>query len=229
MGNILEVENLKKNKMFENPEIRLPEDASVNLDAVAMYWLAKYDIEMNEVDKYKFRWSPKKQMLIFPFYANDFENDHEKGKLMGWQGRSFDPKSQLVYYKVGGFIDFYNVLNFEEGEGDSLVVVEDYLSAIKIARRFTSMALLGSQLSTSRLNGLKKWTKHLTFWLDEDKADKAGELVRTATMLGFNAKYVITKHDPKAYDNQTIQETLESHPKTAPKTHQERLSAPICC
>src|SRR5712664_1467186 len=142
MGNILEVEQLKKNKMFEQPTISLPQDASVNIDSVALTWLARYDIEMNEVEQYKFRWSASKQMLIFPFYANDFEEHRLKDKLMGWQGRSFDPKSQLKYYKVGGFIDFYNVLNFEEGVGDELIVVEDYISAIKVARRFTTMALL---------------------------------------------------------------------------------------
>lgn len=229
MGNILEVENLKKNKMFEMPDIKLPADASTNIDAMALAWLSKYDIEMKEVEKYDFRWSPSKKMLIFPFYANDFEDEHIKGKLMGWQGRSFNVLSQLQYYKVGGFIDFYNVLNFEEGRGNNLIIVEDFISAIKIARNFTVMALLGSQMSTSRLNGLKRWTRELTFWLDEDKADKAGEFVRTATMLGFHANYVVTKHDPKAYDNQTIQEILERYPRTRPTTVQEAPSAPICC
>ena len=227
MGNILEVEQLKKNKMFEEKPLALPHDSSVNIDAVALAWLSKYDIEMNEVDEYHFRWSASKQMLIFPFYANDYEDNHQKGQLMGWQGRSFSPKSQLQYYKVGGFVDFYNVLNFEGGVGDELIVVEDYISAIKVARRFTTIALLGSQMSTTRLYGLKKWTQHLTFWLDEDKADKASELVRTASMLGFYAKYVITKHDPKAYDNQTIQETLERHPRNPPQTAQEGSGAPI--
>lgn len=229
MGNILEVEQLKKNKMFEAPDLKLPDDATTSIDAVALIWLAKYDIELNEVEQYDFRWSPSKKMLIFPFYANEYEDHHHEGKLMGWQGRSFNLNSQMQYYKVGGFIDFYNVLNFEGGKGDELIIVEDYISAIKVARQFTTMALLGSQMSTPRMNGLKKWTQHLTFWLDEDKADKAGELVRVATMLGFHAKYVITKHDPKAYDNATIEDILSSHSKKAPRTTQEGPSAPICC
>src|SRR5258705_10256143 len=68
VGNMLEVENLRKAKMFEDMPIALPADATTAIDAVALIWLAKYDIEVNEVEQYKFHWSPSKQMLIFPFY-----------------------------------------------------------------------------------------------------------------------------------------------------------------
>src|SRR5258708_8187885 len=99
---------------------------------------------------------------------------------MGWKGRFFNDTYNMIYYEVGGAVDYYNVLNITDGIGDDLIIVEDYISAIKVARTFTSMALLGSQMSPARMNGLKQYSQSLTFWLDEDKAEKAYELAKIA-------------------------------------------------
>ena len=191
-------------------ELTLPGDAVENIDYTALTWLSKYEIEMNEVKKYGMLWSPSKKMLIFPFYANDDEPNQPKGRLLGWQARVFNPNYQQKYYKVGGFSDFFNVLNLHDSKGHDIVIVEDFISAIKIARKYASIALLGSNLSTARMKQLNLFAEDLTFWLDEDKAEKAMSLAKTATMLGFRARYIITKHDPKEYDNQQIAETLDT-------------------
>ena len=127
MLNRLEIEALKKmGAEYKEKPIALPEDASTNIDWRALHWLAKYDIEMHEVKKYKFHWSASKKWLIFPFYAGDYEPNYKRGTLMGWQGRSFDPDSQMAYFKVGGFSEFYHVLNLTDGIGDDLIIVEDF-------------------------------------------------------------------------------------------------------
>lgn len=206
MPNEMELERLRA-----TPDIQLPKDATVAIDFVALEWLTKYEIETKEVVKYGMLWSPAKKMLIFPFYADTDEIGHPTGKLMGWQGRSFNSNYDMKYYKVGGFTDFFNILNLHNGRGSDIIIVEDFLSAIKIARNYTSMALLGSNLSTQRMKLLEGFAEDLTFWMDEDKADKGLELARTGSMLGFRTKYIITKHDPKEYNDDQIKETVESH------------------
>lgn len=191
--------------------LKLPPDCTNIIDFEALCWLAKYEISTEEVKRYKMVWSPSKKMLIFPFYADEYEPDFPADRLMGWQGRSFNPAHQQRYYKVGGFTEFYNVLNISNGVGSDIIIVEDFISAIKIARRYTSMALMGSTLSTSRMKGLIEFTQCLTFWLDEDKAEKAYRLAQTARMLNFNSKFIITKHDPKEYTDDQIAAQVETH------------------
>src|SRR5258708_10948063 len=104
LKNLEEVAYLKKHKFLPESKLHLPFDASYEIDFTALQWLSTYDIEMDEVKRYDFMWSKQQQMLIFPFYASDYEENHPRGQLMGWQGRRFssDIPDSSRYFKVGG-------------------------------------------------------------------------------------------------------------------------------
>lgn len=186
----------------------LPKDCQDAIDFSALTWLTKYEITMQEVVHYKMQWSPSRRMLVFPLYAGESEMGQPVGKLLGWQARCFNPNYLQKYYKVGEFNEFFHVMNLVNGKGHDLIIVEDYLSAIKIARKHTAMPLFGCDLTPTRMKKLENYAEDLTFWLDEDKADKAYNLAKQATLLGFRSKFIITKHDPKDYNDEQIEDAV---------------------
>lgn len=194
---------------------QLPADATPIIDYIALQWLTKYEISLAEVKQYKMLWSKSRQMLIFPLFNSlDVRGEartQEGGPMVAWQGRSWNPNYRMKYYNVGEFANNFPILNIMGGKGTDIIIVEDFISAIKIARRYTAMPLFGAELTASRMKKLENLAEDLTFWLDEDKADKGMQLCRTASMLGFRAKFVLTKHDPKEYNDEQIRDALETN------------------
>lgn len=92
-----------------------------------------------------------------------------------------------------------------------LVIVEDPVSAIKIARISDSMPLLGSNLPVSKLNALKGLYSSLILWLDHDKGINAYKIAEKARLIGFNIRVILTKEDPKCYSTQEIKKLLDKH------------------
>lgn len=89
-----------------------------------------------------------------------------------------------------------------------LVLVEDCLSAIKIARQNDSLALLTSGLSTHKINLLAKHFDTFLVWLDGNMFHKAQTIARKFQLLGKNATAIYTKEDPKCHTNEEILDIL---------------------
>ncbi len=86
----------------------------------------------------------------------------------------------------------------------TLVLVEDCVSAIKIARQADAMPLLGSSISKEKLARINKFYSNVIFWLDADKYNQAKGLSTTAKFLGLHSRAICTARDPKEYDDKTI-------------------------
>ena len=159
----------------------------------AMKWLLSYGITQEEIDEYGIKWSPEQQLLILI----------EKAKY--WQGRCFKPDSKLKYLSSG------SKPSSVYGTGDTLVLVEDVLSAMKIARlrgEYCAMPLLGSSLSYDTEQKLKDLSENVYVWLDRDKAVNAIRIKRGLLQKGFNSRVVITEKDPKEYSKDEIKKYL---------------------
>tara|TARA_R100001463_G_scaffold4162_6_gene15982 strand:- start:15587 stop:16276 length:690 start_codon:yes stop_codon:yes gene_type:complete len=158
---------------------------------VAMQWLLKYDIRPDEIEKYNIEWEPDMKLLVL------LQNKSY------WQGRNFGFGN--MKYKSNGIkpLTIY-------GEGDTIIVVEDVLSAIKIARthKYCASPLLGSSLSKQAESQLVKDYKKIYVWLDRDKAKQAVRIRNRLRSLGVTSKAIITELDPKEYDKQTITEIV---------------------
>ena len=127
-----------------------------------------------------------------------------EGNSSYWQGRNFGFGN--MKYKSNGMkpLTIY-------GEGDTIIVVEDVLSAIKIARTddYSGVPLLGSSLSREHEQRL---TKHDTVyvWLDRDKAKNAVRIKNRLRELGITSKAIITELDPKCYNKTEINKWLKN-------------------
>jgi len=86
----------------------------------------------------------------------------------------------------------------------TLVLTEDCLSAIKIARQSDAMPCLTSTLSPTKLNRLVRLYGAFVVWLDGNMFDKAQAMARQLQVLGANARAVYTPLDPKCYDDGNI-------------------------
>jgi len=159
----------------------------------AMKWLLKYGITPDEIKKYKFSWNPIRNMLVL-LETKDY-----------WQGRNFGfgPKYQSNGNKP---LTIY-------GNGDIIVLVEDVLSAVKIARlrnEFCSLPLLGSSVSKQVEHRLVKLNKPVYVWLDRDKAVQAVRIKNRLKSLGLNSKVIVTNLDPKEYNKSELIVWLKS-------------------
>jgi DNA primase len=138
-----------------------------------------------------------------PFKRNSFLI-HRKNY---WQGKTFG-NSNIKYLSQG--IKPLTIY----GKGDTIILVEDVLSAIKIARLryqgYCSSPLLGSSLSEKSRDILRKNFKNIYIWLDRDKANQAIDIRNNLKSFGINSKVIITKLDPKEYNKEEITNWLKN-------------------
>ena len=191
----------ERNGKNETPSdgIRFPEDASRVLDGGGREWLAKYGLDGASVIRANLHWSDSWQQLLFPFYD-------EQGHLCCIQARNFNPKraSKAKYYNVGDKSQHCTYY----GNTDTVVLVEDCVSAIKVGMVETGFPLLGTSIPRERLAWLANRFKRIVVWLDRDKWREAREIADSARLLGVLSNTVFTENDPKIYSLEEIKDIL---------------------
>lgn len=191
----------------EEGEIKLPEDISITFPQHVVEWLAEYDIKIEEARKWGWLYSPYWDQLVFPFYGEETE-------LCMWQGRNFREGARK-YYNQGTPADLLPIFRGPPALGGcdercrQLVVVEDAVSAAKIARQSDAMPCLGSHLPARKIMRLKPFYEFLVVWLDADKLKEARHIAELAKWIGFRTKVVHTPLDPKEYNDTQIKEYLK--------------------
>ena len=160
----------------------------------AMKWLLQYRIIPKEIEKYNILWCQENETLILVHTDNY------------WQGRHFGKYGMKYLSKGKKPLTIY-------GESDTIILVEDVLSAIKIARlspEYCAMPLLGSSLSTEHEEVLRDIFKTIYVWLDRDKANQGIKMSRNLRQKGMNTKSIITDLDPKEYTEGEIKTWLKN-------------------
>lgn len=198
---------VRKEKEYEvAPEI------SPDFSPECVAWLAKYGVSLEELVSRDVGFSTARNQLVFRFDGGV------------WQARNFDSRTassfaggrrRSKYFTQGAVNDclpIYDVRNTSPAP-EVLVLVEDCISAIKVARQYDSMPLLGSNISYGKLADISRLYPTVVFWLDADKLKESRALADRAKLLGINSRVVYTKLDPKEYSDVAIQAQVE--PKDA--------------
>ena len=155
----------------------------------AIDWLSKYQITPDEMKQ--FRWCEDKQLLVL-YQSDDY-----------WQGRNFGTPPIPKYLSEGlkPFIKYGT-------DNDTLVLVEDILSAIKVGRVYSASPMLGTMPLKTHLSHLRPF-KNVICYLDRDAAIKsvrnAGKL---SEMIGKRVRVVITEYDPKKYSVDELKDII---------------------
>lgn len=203
-------DNLNNDVSFSN-KLYLPEDSSPGSQEDGTAWVNRYGIQVSETIQRNVKWSSRRKQILFCFYDNE-------QNLILYQARNFHPLAKQKYYTGGKpeeVLPIYYCKKEDSGKetttevcGTRLIIVEDCLSAIKIARQSDSMPVLGSDLSLTKINRLARLYGAFTVWLDHDMFHKAQRICRRFEALGCEANAVWTELDPKCYNDEEISRVL---------------------
>ncbi len=198
----------------DKPSVVIPDDLTTHFGPEAVTWLTQYGMGLETLIKNGVRYSPRRNQIIFTWPDLDL-----------WQARNLSKttphgnSTQIKYFKSGNHDDlltiYYNVPNTQ---GNTVVLVEDCLSAIKIASgrglgglTFDAIPLLGTHIPTQKLNALNRLYSNLVVWLDHDKGKEAIKIANKAKLLGMKTKVVMTELDPKCYSYDDLRTILHSN------------------
>lgn len=189
------------NKDEEVEYVKLPDDCTFPYNGPGYDWITSFGITVSEILHNKILWSEQRQQLIFPFY-------HEK-KLLAFQARNFAPSSTIKYFTRGKLNEVYNIYSRSVEKTTRLVLIEDCVSAIKIARQVDAMPCLGSDLPIDKINRLADLYDSFLIWLDYDMYPRAWRLQDRFKLLGKEAHVISTEQDPKMYNDEEIKGYLK--------------------
>lgn len=187
----------------------LPRDAVNRVarwsNADAKVWILKYGIPAHVVDAAGVCWSDFISSIIFPRYLD--------GELVAYQTRRFPPDDGPKYLTRGDSNSPYDALRGPVG-GDTCVLVEDYVSALKVSQIVPACPLGGTMIRDSQMRHLLKDYSRFIIMLDNDNWQVKMNQVKLAKRLGTYSSKVfvlsVTK-DPKEYTLSELQKMLEDY------------------
>lgn len=192
----------------EQKAIALPEDCSTEYPSIVANYLNRYDLSVVEAIRLGVLWSGARQQLIYPYYATN--PDTGERYLACYQARNFHQQvSGPKYFNKGKTTEVIPIIKCDVGGPRRLVITEDALSALKVARQCDAMPALGTNVPVSKLNAIARQYIRLTVWLDSDKWREARHIADNFKWLGLSADTIYSELDPKCYSDEQIKEYLK--------------------
>lgn len=175
---------------------------SYELPERADKWIRKYGITDAEIRFYQLAWCDLRQTLVFPFLRD--------GRVVLTNERYFGPNPKHPKYLTFGNKSKEVVYLCGAHNVDKLVLVEDFVSAIKVRRLVSTMPLLGCTIPEMVLPWAKGRFKKLGVWLDFNKAaESLREASKAAAFVPSTS--IVTTADPKELSMNQIDKTLKEY------------------
>ena len=114
-----------------------------------------------------------------------------------------------VKYISRGLIRGNEKIFLQNTQKDDVVVAEDAISAIKIARTCNSVPIHNSIIPLELILRLSKQFKNLFIWLDRDKAKESFKEAKKAEIYFDKVNIIWSEKDPKEYSDIEIKNYLE--------------------
>lgn len=178
-----------------------PIDAQEEIPSEPLQWLLKYGITQHTANTFGIYWSPYRQLLCWQIKS-------PRDAILGWSTRNFSPEAKKKANHYGAIHDDVNII--ETKLSSKIVLVEDYLSAIKVSQHLPVMCLYGCTINLESLQTLSKQFKGVILWLDSDKLTTARKIAAKANLTGLTGQVLYTEHDPKEYTHEQIQNFLQA-------------------
>jgi len=167
---------------------------TIAIPSEPLSWLRSYGITPAEIRANRILWSPSKQRLLFPVYDGN--------RLVLTNERYFGTDTTHPKYITHGNKQHCKL--FHRRDSVALVLVEDFVSGIKVGRQYSSIPLFGSHFNPDLVLALVSQQKAVRVWLDLDKAEEARKLTKRALQWLPDCGTIITEKDPKEYTDMEI-------------------------
>lgn len=172
----------------------------------AIQWLAKFGMGPTDLSGKPIWWSDDKQQLIFEF-------SDKEGNVCCTQARNFarEGETRRKYFNEGSSYEAFPLYQKEGRTNPNWVVItEDLLSAIKVSRQVDAIPCLGTNFPVHKITELRnRGYQRVVVWLDRDKWREGRDIADKCKWIGLSATTLLTKLDPKCYDDLTIMEYLK--------------------
>ena len=194
--------------MAEVGDIALPYDYTQDIPREGLLWLLKGGVSRLLREHYKFGWSERMGRVVLPVYI--------KGALVAVQNRAVLKGQEPKYMnKVGGDSSLFwsdPAVALEDGRTDTVVLVEDILSCVRVGRVQRAVSSLGTSISYATAAEIIKHYNRVLVWYDDDKAGLNGARKAKAVLelQGAEVHLIKTDKDPKEYDNEILKSTIKN-------------------
>lgn len=192
-------DRIKRGEKSDNKDSRgykRPYDTDIktsNWPTYAIKWLKQWGVTNNEILKYEVGYSSYFDRLIFTIRWDS--------EYHGYASRACNPTDTKPKWLVFSDSTPFYTRSEEEEQAGTLVLVEDIISAIRVARYTDSLALLTTTIATNTLAAIASYDKFIV-WLDDDNRQVKLNQLRLARRLGmFGSVKVIHHTDPKRCDD----------------------------
>lgn len=189
----------------------LPRGNADVLPEAAIEWLASFELGKRDILIRGMMWNNYFQRLLIPIRT-------KVGELVASQGRDIFGKTQMKWLTFGNPIPYYTPYNMNYKDRspaipDTLIIVEDMISAIKLDRYAPTVALLGTSLPKDKEAFIAQLPyKKAIVWLDSDSAGRVGAQKAIKTLQKyFRIRQIITDEDPKCIKHERLKELLSGY------------------
>lgn len=175
--------------------------STYNLPINAATWLNSYGISKDEIHKAGIWYDTSKDYLVFPIYDGT--------KLVCYNARYFGSRSSHPKYITWGNKNGFFKL-FPQSKTNIYVLVEDFVSAIKVGRQYNAIPLLGCNIPLKLILSLIPSKPLLCIWLDPDKVAEGMVQTQRARQYLASCATIVSVKDPKEHTDQEIKTYVES-------------------
>jgi hypothetical protein len=165
-----------------------------HLRADALAWLLKYRLTADEIKSNDIFWDTGSQSLVFVIAWLPTTGSTERSPKIA-QYRSFSNSLGKLpkYLTTGPKSSYYKIY----GQRKQLILVEDVVSAIKVARTDSSIPLLGTSVNYSLILKIKDNYDRIDVWLDPDKRKESLAISLQLNQYGIKSSPIFSQNDPK--------------------------------
>ena len=128
----------------------------------------------------------------------------------GFEAKALD-NSHNIKYVTYGTKDCLFIAKDWPHQVETLCIVEDIFSAIRVGEFMPCVSLLGTNLTKTKETQLRTMSKRFIIWLDSDRAGrKAAQKIKDRLNWFADCTAICrTKLDPKCYTDEKLEEILE--------------------
>lgn len=214
----MSIEDLEKqlsynNNKKKNVPIHLPADYRTLLPDEGREWLTKFGITNEEIVKHKIGWSDEyetRDSRIVQWPALILPAFDVWGNLLVYQRRTFQNGTLPKYHTSGAPEAVLWTVSPRDTPDDLLILVEDFVSSVRVGRQFECSPLWGSSLSLGQITRISDRYSRLGLWLDWNKVGHAQLLSFKAQPYFKQIVVLATEKDPKVYDDDEIRTILHA-------------------